>query len=137
MLKAFAYKLMDHVANETKVPAEGVMKAWADWDTAASETEAIRQQHAQQYHDQHDIPRIDRMTAYDTYTQQQKALKDIYLSDSTHRTTALHEWLRMTPPPILKDGVTHDELYTAFANLPSSRIVSPLYFKKMQHKNVE
>lgn len=137
MLKAFAYKLMDHIANDTKTPAESVMKAWTDWDSTSSSIETAREMDAQEFRDKHELPQIDRITAYEAYMQQQKALKDIYFSDSPHRINALHEWLNMTPPLLLKQGVMVDELYTAFAKQPSPLVVSYGHFKNKGHKNVE
>ncbi len=127
---------MDHVANETKVSTEMVANMWAEWDKDATEKEASRIKRGTEYYEQHETPRIERMTAYDAYKQQQNDFRSIYFSHAPNRMNALQEWMHVKPSSLLEKGVMHDELYTAFADMPSPLIVSKSHFKNKGHKNV-
>lgn len=109
----FATTLMDHVANDTKVTIDVVESHFHEWRAHEDEAAGIDAFMLDEYVNKYDLPRANRARMYDEYCAEKLRLYQLWKhAPAGNKTRALHDWVKLSVPSEIKDGVDSERIYT-------------------------
>jgi hypothetical protein len=113
LVNKFTRALLDHVANDAKVPAEVVGATFSEWRTHVEDVASKEAVAHEKYMTRIELPRAERHQQYEEYCTEKARLWDTWMqSPQGRKAQALHNWIRLQVPEVLKDGVEQERIYT-------------------------
>lgn len=110
MLAGFTQTILDHSANDAKVPKDNAELAFRGWMAAKEELASFEQELDDQYKERHHMPRMEARAAYEAFRLQAEQARHVYKTSGRD----LDAWLRTK---FQGDTVAFtDPIYTKYVN---------------------
>lgn len=106
-LSKWTLDVLNHQANNAKIPLEKVVLSHDAWKAAKTEMTEWRTQLEKEYEEKHKLPRMTQEASYEQFANQQRELMEKWKSDKSK--SSLNQIIKLK-----REKYTEDPVYTMY-----------------------